>query len=186
LVPNTELPLLLGCAVAQGVVTVDDRQATSIGGVYCAGEPTGIGGVDLAVVEGELAGLFAADRASDSRDLFARRARLRRLAAAMDRAFALRDELRALPAPETLVCRCEDVALREVHAAWSPRQAKLYARAGMGACQGRVCGPALGFLFGWASDVAVRAPVTPASLGAVCGLGAELAARASGGDTPPS
>jgi hypothetical protein len=40
----------------------------------------------------------------------------------------------------------------------------------MGPCQGRVCGPALQFLFGWDSDT-VRPPVQPASLG-------ELAAAA--------
>jgi len=46
---------------------------------------------------------------------------------------------------------------------WSPRQAKLYTRVGMGPCQGRVCGPALSFLCGWPAD-SVRAPVAPVRL----------------------
>jgi len=33
----------------------------------------------------------------------------------------------------------------------------------MGPCQGRVCGPALEFLFGWDSDT-VRPPAQPATL----------------------
>jgi hypothetical protein len=34
----------------------------------------------------------------------------------------------------------------------------------MGPCQGRVCGPALSFLFGWDSDT-VRPPAKPALIG---------------------
>jgi hypothetical protein len=88
----------------------------------------------------------------------------------MDRAFALRPELRALARPDTIVCRCEDAVRGAIGACASAREAKLATRAGMGPCQGRVCGPALQFLFGWDSDT-VRPPVQPASLG-------ELAAAA--------
>ena len=169
LVPNTELPRHLGCAIARGVVSVDDRQATSVPGVYCAGEPTGIGGVDLALVEGEIAGACAVGRDGVTPSLHARRARLRNLAAEMDHAFALRDELRRLPTEDTIACRCEDVVYGALRREWSPRQAKLYTRVGMGACQGRVCGPALDFLLGWDHDSVVRAPVTPTLLGAMGG-----------------
>ena len=74
-----------------------------------------------------------------------------------------RAELRALPRPDTLVCRCEDVPRSRLAEAWAARQAKLYTRAGMGACQGRVCGPALEFLMGHAAD-SVRPPLKPVSL----------------------
>ena len=40
------------------------------------------------------------------------------------------------------------------------REAKLHTRAGMGACQGRVCGAALQALKGWAPGV-VRPPLFP-------------------------
>jgi NADPH-dependent 2,4-dienoyl-CoA reductase/sulfur reductase-like enzyme len=164
LVPNLELPRLMGCAIERGVVVVDEAQRTSVPGVWCAGEPTGIGGVDLALLEGQVAGLSVVGRLHDARRFFARRARLRRMAAAMEQAFAPRPELRTLATPETIVCRCEDVPAGAIDASWSPRQAKLYTRAGMGPCQGRVCGAALGFLHGWQADV-VRAPVAPARLG---------------------
>jgi NADPH-dependent 2,4-dienoyl-CoA reductase/sulfur reductase-like enzyme len=166
LVPSTELARLLGCATQDGTVVVDAAQCTTVPGVYCAGEPTGIGGVDLALVEGEIAGSQAAggtaDPAPAEAALRSQRGRLRTLASAMDRAFAPRDELRALATPDTIVCRCEDVRLGALDRAWSPRQAKLYTRAGMGPCQGRICGAALEHLCGWPADT-VRPPIAPTS-----------------------
>jgi NADPH-dependent 2,4-dienoyl-CoA reductase/sulfur reductase-like enzyme len=163
LVPNIELARLLGCEAEHGVVSVDSTQATSVADVYCAGETTGIGGVDLSIVEGEIAGLAAAGQSVPQR-LVSRGARLRRDASTLESAFALRAELRGLAQPETVVCRCEDVRLRDLKPQWTARQAKLYARAGMGPCQGRVCGPALEFLMGWRADT-VRPPVQPVRLG---------------------
>ena len=43
LVPNLELPALLGCSIEDGFVVVDILQRTSVANVFCAGEPTGIG-----------------------------------------------------------------------------------------------------------------------------------------------
>lgn len=165
LVPNLELARLLGCALEHGRVAVDAWQRTSVNDVFCAGEPTGIGGVEASLAEGEVAGLAAAgqlERAEGHRA----RDRARRFGARMEAAFALRPELRALPDGETVVCRCEDVSFAQFSPAWSPRQAKLYTRAGMGPCQGRVCGPALEHLFGWPPDT-VRAPVVNATIGAL-------------------
>ena len=52
LVPNLEMAALLGCRIEDGFVATDDLQRTSVADVFCAGEPTGIGGVDLALLEG--------------------------------------------------------------------------------------------------------------------------------------
>ncbi len=60
LIPNTELPALLGCSLAEGFVATDETMRTSVNDVYCAGEPTGIGGVELSLLEGQIAGLAAA------------------------------------------------------------------------------------------------------------------------------
>ncbi|HSS44785.1 MAG TPA: FAD/NAD(P)-binding oxidoreductase, partial [Thermoanaerobaculia bacterium] len=73
LVANLELPLLLGCAVDHGRVAVDELLRTSLPGVFCAGELTGVGGVELALVEGEIAGLTAAGRLEQARRLLRRR-----------------------------------------------------------------------------------------------------------------
>jgi hypothetical protein len=86
------------------------------------------------------------------------------MAARMDEVFALRPELRALPADGTIVCRCEDVTRASCVRHGSARAAKLHTRAGMGPCQARVCGPALEFLFDWTLET-VRSPVLPARIG---------------------
>lgn len=160
LVPNTELARLLGCEVAAGLVVVDPHQQTRQHGVYCAGEPTGIGGVELSLVEGEIAGLSSAGRHAEARTLHPRREMLRRDAATMGRAFALRPALASLATADTIVCRCEDVTHGAISTCRTMRQAKLYTRAGMGACQGRICGAALEFLHGWEPDT-MRLPSEP-------------------------
>ena len=161
LVPNVELPVLMGCQTRCGYVQVDDFQQATVKDIFCAGEPTGIGGVDLALIEGQIAGLAATGRVSEAKMLVRKRERLRNFAHALDEAFCLRSELRSLPASDTLVCRCEDVPysrLRE-HTCW--RSAKLHTRCGMGPCQGRICGPATQVLFKGNPDP-VRPPVFPA------------------------
>ncbi|MBZ5649801.1 MAG: NAD(P)/FAD-dependent oxidoreductase [Acidobacteriia bacterium] len=160
LVPNSELAALLGCRLRDDLVQVDDYQQTSVAGIFCAGEPTGIGGLELSLVEGRIAGLAAGGSAPAAKPLFAEREKLRKFARVLDRTFSLRAELRGLPLPETIVCRCEDVTCSRLaqHTSW--RAAKLQTRCGMGPCQARVCGPATGFLFGWAQD-SIRPPIFP-------------------------
>lgn len=169
LVPNLELPLLFGCAISNGHVTVNEFQQSTVSDVACIGELTGIGGLEKALLEGQIAGWIAAGREDQARKLSPRVKQHRLFARRLSEAFALRDELRELSVDETIVCRCEDVvysALREC-ASW--REAKLHARCGMGACQGRICGPATEFLFGW-RDRGVRPPILPAKLSSIAAL----------------
>jgi len=161
LIPNIELPLLLGCAVNNGCVQVDDFQTTTVPSIFCAGEPTGIGGMELALIEGQIAGLAAVGRRIEAKALLPRRHKARRFASLLDRTFRLRSELGSLPLPETMVCRCEDVSYSRLRQHRSWRAAKLHTRCGMGPCQGRVCGPATQFLFNWNPD-SIRPPVFPA------------------------
>jgi len=163
LVPNTELPLLVGCQICDGFVWVDEMQRTSVGGVFCAGEPTGIGGVEQALVEGQIAGFAAAGELSKARSLFGERVRAKSFARLLDRTFRLRSELKHVAAGETIICRCEDIPYSRLQAYTSWRTAKLQTRCGMGPCQGRVCGPATQFLFGWSAD-SVRPPIFPARI----------------------
>jgi D-hydroxyproline dehydrogenase subunit alpha len=161
LVPNIELPLLLGCQIENGCVQVDDYQRATVPGIFCAGEPTGIGGVELSLVEGEIAGFAAVGRITEASNLFSKRKKLRRFARSLDRAFRLRSELKSLPTAETIVCRCEDVRYSHLREQPGWRAAKLQTRCGMGPCQGRICGPATQFLFDWNPD-SVRPPIFPA------------------------
>lgn len=165
LVPNVEVAALLGCRIERGFVAIDEWQRTSVAGTYCAGEPTGIGGVELSTIEGQIAGLAAAGRNYDAQRLFGERRKFTRFAAAMERAFELRPELRNLcdGADDVLLCRCEDVSIARARRHRSWREAKLHTRCGMGPCQGRVCGSATAFLFGWQTE-SVRPPVFPAQV----------------------
>ena len=132
-------------------------------GVYCAGEPTGIGGLELSLVEGQIAGYASVDLQDRARSMFGARERLRRFARLLNKTFALRDELKGLSQPETVVCRCEDVTFERMQACDSWRAAKLQTRCGMGPCQGRICGAASEFLFHWGME-SVRPPIFPARL----------------------
>ncbi len=180
LIPNTELAEYLGCKIQDGFVVVDDEQQTSVPGVYAAGEPTGIGGLELALVEGQIAGQAAAGRTVEPKKLFVARAASQIAVRAMKEAFALRAELRSLAEADTLVCRCEDVSLGRLcqHKSW--REAKLQTRCGMGPCQGKVCGPAAEFLFGWHAD-SLRPPLFPVRCSSLAAISASVDSKQMNG-----
>jgi NADPH-dependent 2,4-dienoyl-CoA reductase/sulfur reductase-like enzyme len=184
LVPNLELALLLGCELAAGAVRVNDFQETTTPNVFCAGEPTGIGGADCAQVEGRIAGLAAAGLTTQAGALFGQRARWHRFRDALNEAFSLRPELRQLATADTVVCRCEDVRREALESFDNWRAAKLHTRCGMGACQGRTCAAAARFLFGW-DILSVRPPVFPVSLGALVSAETTLNNNATSTTRPP-
>lgn len=161
LVPNVELALSLGCDLAKGFVAVDNWQATSVPDVYCAGEPTGIGGADCALIEGQIAGYAAGGFRERAGALLKQRRSWHAFREQLAETFALRGELKSISTDETILCRCEDVTLSRVRQFGTWREAKLLSRCGMGACQGRVCGAAAKFLLGWGME-SVRPPVLPA------------------------
>ena len=148
LVPRTDLARLLGCRLEGDAIAVDRGQATSVGGIYAAGECCGIKGDAGAILEGTIAGISAAGARAPSR-VQRRRDAARSFGARMARTFAPRRELLTRVTPDTIICRCEDVTRAEIDPAWSARQAKLWSRVTMGACQGAVCGSACQALFGW-------------------------------------
>jgi D-hydroxyproline dehydrogenase subunit alpha len=134
------------------VAVVDDRQRTTVSGVYAAGEVTGVGGASLAVLEGELAALTVArdsglgDDAVRCHSLQRAIARSRAFAAAMHRAHPVPSNWDEWLTSSTVVCRCEEVSYGEIRQACDElgaedaRTVKLMSRPGMGWCQGRVCG----------------------------------------------
>ncbi len=160
LVPSTEVARLFGCDIRNGRVVVDALQRTSIPGVLSAGESTGVAGEAASIAEGEIAGLTVAASTSATipGDLRRRQRQGRQFADRLLDTFKPRDEVRRLADAATVVCRCEDVRLGQLDPSWVGRQAKLYTRAGMGPCQGAVCGPALEQLFGWTQG-SVRPPL---------------------------
>ncbi len=165
LLPRTELGTLLGCAVGDDGIVVDQQQATSIDGVWAAGECCGVAGDDAAQAEGAIAGMAAAGATEIPAALGRRRDRGRAFGWLLREEFAPRRELLDRVTPRTVICRCEDVRQESIDPAWSQRQAKLWTRVAMGACQGAVCGPACEALYGWRRN-AVRPPLEQPSVGA--------------------
>lgn len=163
LIPNIQLGQALGYAIEGQALAVDAWQASSRADHYAAGECTGFGGSELALVEGAIAGHAAVGDLEAARQLWPRRARWQGFAKALNQAFALDPQLKSLARSDTLVCRCEDVPYAALagHTDW--REAKLASRCGMGACQGRVCGGAVQHLFGWQPS-APRPPFSPARI----------------------
>lgn len=148
--PRLELALAAGCALTPGrFVEVDAAQQTSVPGVFAAGEVTGLGGADLALASGEIAGWVAGGGgAADWELTSAVKARDTALAMAarLEAAHGIRPGWTEWLTPETTVCRCEDVTCGTLDAAVDNTRAdglrsyKLTTRAAMGLCQGRVCG----------------------------------------------
>ncbi|MFB7787593.1 NAD(P)/FAD-dependent oxidoreductase [Streptomyces vinaceus] len=188
LVPQLELATGLGCATRQAAdgtvaLALDAEQRTSVPGIWSAGETGGIGGAQLALLEGEIAAHSVAAhsvaagavatpsgsaRSGSARSgsaraaagppaptaLLRRRARLRAFAEAMGAAHRPADGWTGWLREDTDVCRCEEVPAGRIREAVSDlgardaRTVKLLTRAGMGWCQGRMCGPAVAALAG--------------------------------------
>jgi len=173
LIPNIDLAAALDCELEDlenyEKVVVNEWQASTQENIYCAGEGTGIGGVDLALAEGHIAGYAASGQDAKAQKHFNDRKKWQAFAARLHRSFALRPELKQLCVNDTIVCRCEDVSYQELkkHTDW--RDAKLHTRCGMGACQGRICGAANRVLFSWKKD-AGRLPLSSAKISSLQNL----------------
>lgn len=198
-VPRVQLAQMAGCAlelrpaVGGWVPLRDHNLATTVPGIFAAGDGAGVAGSLAAALEGQLAGVAAARflGATDAATLDAARqlserelARLRPLRNALDQISALQPGLASLVRDDTIICRCEEVTWGEARAAidagsTSYRSLKTTSRAGMGACQGRFCWPFLSRLVAAETkcplaDIgppSVRPPLTPVTLAA---LAAEL------------
>lgn len=179
-VPDVGLALALGCRLAAPTsrsaspgVAVDHFQSTGVAGVWAAGEVTGIGGADVASHEGTAAGLAAARAVGggvtddELERAAARRRGDRAFLTALGAVLDIPDGWTTWLAPETVVCRCEEVSLARIDDAITTRGAcdlrsvKLTTRCGMGRCQARMCGANV------AGILAARTGAPPADAGAL-------------------
>jgi NADPH-dependent 2,4-dienoyl-CoA reductase/sulfur reductase-like enzyme len=157
--PNLNLANAIGCEQRWDDVqkcfapVVDDWGASSVPGVWIAGDGAGIAGARAAEAHGRLAALQAALRAgridAGTRDAAAaparaERARWQRGRAFLDALYAPAPQFR-IPKGDTVVCRCEEVVAQQIVdtvklGCSGPNQMKSFLRCGMGPCQGRLCG----------------------------------------------
>ncbi|MCX8133710.1 MAG: FAD-dependent oxidoreductase [Roseococcus sp.] len=195
--PNTQITRAIqGCAhvwdEAQASLrpVLDPWGRTSRPGILVAGDGAGIGGARAAALSGRIAALEAARQlgalTEEQRDALAGPLLLRRAAELAPRPFldALFPPLPAARIPDgTILCRCEEVTAGRVRAATAlgaqgPNQLKAYLRAGMGPCQGRVCGPAVQAVMAAARGVPpgaleglrTRFPTRPVTVGELASL----------------
>ena len=192
LVAETQMAQLLGCTQAWNETQqcwqtqADAAGQTSVSGVQVAGDAGHIGGADLAQLQGRVAGINRAKNASLTGSWLSNRVnlgllfRLKHLRWArglVDRLYRPADWL-FKPTGSTIVCRCEQVSAATISAiadggCAGVNQLKRFTRAGMGACQGRQCGPNLAYLVAHAQQrsvsevepLSVRPPLSPISLG---------------------
>lgn len=169
---ETQLADLAGCrfefdSVARQWQPVRDISGrSSVMGLYLAGDGAAIAGADAAELAGARAALsLLADQGGTIHEMrirkldraLARQARFRR---ALEAAYPFPSHMLDNLADDTIVCRCEGVTagtIRKTIAERGPTEVnrlKAFTRSGMGRCQGRMCAH----------------------------VGAELLARANGGD----
>jgi NADPH-dependent 2,4-dienoyl-CoA reductase/sulfur reductase-like enzyme len=132
--------------------TVDPWGETSSPRVFAAGDLAGIAGAKAACLRGDLAAIGIAQRLGRIGCAEARqeaRPDRKRLALAtsarpfLDRVYRPRPNA-LLPGDSAMACRCEEVTVGEIRALCrtgrgDPNRIKAFSRAGMGACQGRMC-----------------------------------------------
>lgn len=183
--PETGLARALGCAqrfatdgpgaeIGRLETVTDQEGRSSIEGVFAIGDGAAIGGSRVALARGRLAGAAAAREvgfaATDDGAAWRDLTRALTFQRALWRVFAAPAFDATAIADTTTVCRCEEVtagALREAMAGGARTLAALKkeTRAGMGRCQGRMCGATVARLAGGTAEEAAfaapRAPVKP-------------------------
>jgi len=171
---------------------VDEHFETTVPGLFAIGDGAGIRGQQIASLAGRRVGLelwaraghadVGGRRGSDFESVDRQLARARPFSDAMSGLMAQRAGQVADIAPDTVVCRCEDVTRAEIdtaidQSAGSIDQLKHFTRCGMGPCQGRYCGDTVQELMAlrlqepreavgqWTG----RPPLRPVSLGELVG-----------------
>ena len=150
--------------------------------LWLAGDSARIGGAEAADAAGSLAAqslLESLGRAVDARQVQRNTRRLRKqhgFQRAMTDAFRWPAKQAASLADDVLICRCERVTAGEIRAALDTpsgpievNRVKSITRCGMGRCQGRFCGPALGEIVASATGgppgrLRTQAPIRPIPL----------------------
>jgi NADPH-dependent 2,4-dienoyl-CoA reductase/sulfur reductase-like enzyme len=191
--PQSEAARALGCRFAgqAGSTAVRDEDGrSSVASVFIAGDGGGLGGARVAIAQGILAGrAVALDLGGVTDEAEQRKARR-----ALERDSAFQKALWTVYSPvaveldaepEAMLCRCENVSAgtvaellhRDMRDIGSLKRAR---RIGMGACQGRYCGPLLATRLtrgqqGEMPGFAPRPPFKPIPISAIAGLAKVIA-----------
>lgn len=163
LVSSVELTRLAECqhlyepALGGFIPVRTENMETSVPGIYAVGDGAGVAGSKVAIEEGVIAGIsiaHALNRLSQTEKNRLTRSALKRLniltrfRKVLDKISEPRRGLYELAKDDTVICRCEEITLRDIKEAVTKgathvNDVKRMTRMGMGPCEGRMCGPAL-------------------------------------------
>ncbi len=169
----------------------DKYGATSIDGVYMAGDGCYVHGGDASVLKGRLSGIDCArhlgvisqgEATFRSKEILLKLRKMRIARSFLRYIFAPNPAIFNVP-DDTVICRCECVLAGDIRKAagegnTNVNEVKLFTRCGMGNCQGRMCGPALAEITASAHATSpeavgylkVQQPFRPVSLENYCNL----------------
>lgn len=172
---------------AAWTVERDTEGRTSLPWLFVAGDGGGIAGAKAAALSGRIAaravGRDLGRPAPDSGPLLRAYEMETAIRPFLDRLYRPAQAFLAPRDDHVVVCRCEEVTRGAVARAVSegcpgPNQFKAFSRAGMGPCQGRMCGPTVAAVMADISGLEpasvgyyrIRMPVKPVTLGEIAGL----------------
>ena len=195
LMPSIEMIRLMGCEQEYDpsnkyfIPVRSDQFETTVPNVFSIGDCAGIRGVEVALIEGRLAGITIADRLGRLSHTYVKKSRsqlekrlhrLLRFHASIDLLFASPSNYLSLLTDDTVICRCEEVTLGELRLYMNQgitdlNTLKSLTRIGMGRCQGRNCFPTFAHLVAEEQKVSVaslkiprtRSPLKPICIGDV-------------------
>lgn len=195
LMPSIEMTRLMGCEQEYDpsnkyfIPVRSDKFETTVPNIFAVGDCAGIRGVEVALIEGRLAGITIADRlgrvsrtyVKKSRSQLEKRLlRLLRFHTSIDSLFVSPSNYFSLLTDDTVICRCEEVTLGELRSYMNQgitdlNTLKSLTRIGMGRCQGRNCFPTFAHLVAEEQKVSVaslkiprtRSPLKPVCIGDV-------------------
>ncbi len=161
---------------------------SSLEGIFVAGDGSGIAGVSAAMLSGKTAAKRIVKhnrRPSVFITVLSKLKRYRHAAARpfLDNLFRPPKDWRVPVEDETLVCRCEGLKKSDISSAISlgvagPNQLKSFCRAGMGRCQGRMCGLTIQHMISDHNNLPekdigyfrIRPPIRPLTVGELASL----------------
>jgi len=163
LVSSSELTMLAGCGHSYdlrlgGYVPLRSAtMETTVPGIYAVGDGAGVAGRKVAIEEGRIAGISAAralghlsgtDAAEQIKPCLKRLRRIGRFRRVLDDISLPRRGLYELAQDDTIICRCEEVTLKQLKDALAVgilrmKDFKRISRMGMGPCEGRMCVPSV-------------------------------------------
>ena len=193
-VPNVNLAMSVGIEHRWDPVqtcwtpVVDTAGATSIPGIFIAGDGAGVAGGEAAAARGALTAahivraLTSGTTIPDEQAAVTALERYGRGRGFLDHFYRPAASFR-IPTGDTIVCRCEEVTAQQIVDTVAlgcpgPNQMKSFLRCGMGPCQGRLCGLTVTEMIAQARGVSpaevgyyrIRPPVKPITVAELAAL----------------